>query len=302
MTHKTVVCFGEVLWDILPTGKKAGGAPMNVAYHLQKLGINAFMVSSIGNDQPGEELLGFLNDSGLPIIYVQTDAGYPTSEVLAKITENNEVEYDIVYPVAWDYIKWEPALESLLQKSDAFVFGSLGSRNQTSRDTLFKMLDAAAYCVFDINLRAPYYSPEIISQLLPKANLVKLNGNELMLISAWFDDSCKTEEEAIRMLFTKFKVAELLITKGSKGASYYTPSLRYDYPAYTVRVEDTVGSGDSFLAAFLAMKLRGETLEATMDYAIGMGAFITSRSGACPPYSKADLDEFIQVHKTGESE
>lgn len=297
--QKSAVCFGEVLWDILPIGKRPGGAPMNVAYHLQKLGIQTSVISSIGKDLAGDELLEFVKSIGLPAQYIQRNTFYKTSEVLATIKDNHEVAYEIVYPVAWDHILWKPEYEQLLKKTDVFIFGSLGSRNADSRETLLKMLEYTAYNVFDVNIREPFYTQELIEQLLPQSDLVKLNINELMMIAQWYMPSCISETEAVDLLFHRFGVKEILITKGSKGAAYHTASFRYDYPSYPIVVADTVGSGDSFLAAFLAMKLANQPVEVTLDYAAAMGAFITAQSGACPQYSKFDLDHFLWKKKLG---
>ncbi|SMD16129.1 carbohydrate kinase family protein [Pedobacter nyackensis] len=300
-SNKSVVCFGEVLWDILPNGKKPGGAPMNVAYHLHKLGLKSFMISSIGNDAVGNELLDFLKSIDLPVNYIQQDPHHATSEVHAKIGENDEVTYDILFPVAWDFIQWKPEHEQLISQADAFIFGSLGSRNEASRAALLKMLDHAKFRVFDVNIREPHYSKEFITQLLGKCDMVKLNIAELEMIAGWYDPFCSTELERIDSLFSRFGFQEIIITKGGRGATYYTEAIRYDYPAYHVDVQDTVGSGDSFLAAFLAMKLSDEPLEDMLNYAVAMGAFITSKSGACPDYSKFDLERFIWKRNMAES-
>jgi len=293
LDNKVVVCFGEILWDVLPSGKTAGGAPMNVAYHLQKMGIESKMVSRVGDDVPGKNLLEFLEGNDLSTQFIQFDKTKDTSEVHAVIGENDEVAYDIIYPVAWDYIQWLPEHEDLLKNADAFVFGSLGVRNNVSKETLLKMLEYTGYCVFDINLRAPHFSAELIAGLLPKSHLVKLNVHELMMMAEWFDPSCTTESACVNMMFERFKIQELLVTNGSKGASYYTADKQYDAAAHPVKVKDTIGSGDSFLAAFLAVKLTGGSPEDALKYAVGMGGFITSKSGACPAYEKGDLDLFI---------
>lgn len=292
-SNKSVVCFGEVLWDLLPGGKKPGGAPMNVAYHLHKLGLKSHMISSVGKDAAGLELLDFLKSIELPLTYIQQDPFHQTSAVQATVGDNHEVSYDILFPVAWDFIRWEPIHEQLISSADAFIFGSLGSRNETSRQALLKMLDYAKYRVFDVNIREPHYTRDFVTQLLGKCDLVKLNLAELEMIAAWFNPACVNELERIELLFEQFNFQEVIITKGGKGATYYTEAIRYDYPAYLVDVQDTVGSGDSFLAAFLAMKLSDEPLEEMLNYAVAMGAFITSKSGACPPYTKFDLERFI---------
>jgi len=294
---KSVVCFGEILWDNLPDGKRPGGAPMNVAYHLHKLGLESHLISSIGNDAAGEELLGFLKGIGIETDWIQTNNDYETSQVLATISEENEVSYEILAPVAWDYIRWEEEMKDIIKTSGAFVFGSLGSRNGVSRSTLYKMLSYASYKVFDVNLRAPHYSPEFLSELLGQADMVKINSTELQMIAEWSAISYSKELDCIESIFDKFGMKEILITKGPNGATYYNKDLTYNYPAYSIKVADTIGSGDSFLAAFLAMKLADEPLELTLDYAVAMGAFITARSGACPEYSKFDFDRFIWKQK-----
>jgi fructokinase len=301
MTHTysgtSVVCFGEILWDVLPEGRKPGGAPMNVAYHLNKLGINSALVSSIGNDESGADLISFLQLVNLSTKHVQLNDSYPTSEVIASINESHEASYEIVYPTAWDKINWQPQLAKLVSNANAFVFGSLSSRDEVSRQTLLKMLDLATYKVFDVNLRAPNYSAEIIANLLKKADMVKLNTVELKQIASWYDNTCQTESDCISLLLTKFNIAEALITKGSNGATYYTPAYRYDYPAYSINVADTIGSGDAFLAAFLSMKLKDEPIDVALDYAVAVGAFVTSQSGACPKYSTYDIGRFMWKKK-----
>jgi fructokinase len=291
---KSVVCFGEVLWDNLPEGRKPGGAPMNVAYHLHQLGIDCHLISRVGKDTSGEALISFLKEMDLPVNRIQVDEVHDTSIVKASVDpETQEVSYEIIAPVAWDFISWKPEYIPLLDEADAFVYGSLSARNSISRETLYKMLQYGSYHVFDVNLRAPHYEPNVIDDLLKKANLVKLNSSELLQIAGWYSKNCTKEEEAVDMLFNRFKMAEIVITKGRKGATYYTENYRYDYPAYPTTVADTIGSGDSFLAAFLAMKLSDQSVEATLDYAVAMGAFITAKPGACPPYSKYDFTRYI---------
>lgn len=290
---ESVVCFGEILWDVLPTERKPGGAPMNVAYHLHKLGIPCSLVSALGDDEAGKDLLSFLKSIELSTDYIQVSENEKTSEVLAKVSSNHEVTYEIVYPVAWDKITAEAVHRSLVTNSGAFVYGSLASRDAVSRASLFNMLDLPTYKVFDVNLREPHYSEDLITRLLERADMVKLNMAELMLLSGWYNPGRITEAEAVNTLLNRFSISELLVTKGVKGASYYTKNFRFDYPAYTIEVADTIGSGDAFLAAFLAMKLKNRPLEDTLDYAVAMGAFITSHSGACPAYVKSDLDGFI---------
>ncbi|MEO8794935.1 MAG: carbohydrate kinase [Daejeonella sp.] len=292
-----VVCFGEILWDNLPNGRKPGGAPMNVAYHLNKLGLESNLISRVGNDQNGKELLDFIRSKGLSTEFCQQDDTYKTSTVEVSVGADHEVKYEIVAPVAWDFIEHESRLDDLVSKADAFVFGSLAARNQVSDQTLQGLLEKATYKVFDVNLREPHYTRSGISQLLAKASLLKLNIHELTLLSSWFSTSCQTEKERISVLQDQFNVKEILITKGASGASFYTDTDQYNYPAYKVQVNDTIGSGDSFLAAFLSQKLKNAPIEECLNYAVALGAYVTMQAGACPEYSKDDLLRFISKNE-----
>ncbi len=292
LEKQKVVCYGEVLWDIFPTKTKPGGAPMNVAYHLQKFGVESNMISRVGADEAGNKLLNLLNEWNIPTTNCQIDFTYETGKVEAIAGEDNEMTYIIHEPVAWDYISPDPVYDELVADADAFVFGSLVTRNETSCNTLYQLLEKASYKVFDINLRPPFYSVETIKYLLQKCDLLKLNHNELELIITWFSDKKGTEEESVRFIQKEFKIEEIIVTKGSKGATYYNLTDSYTYPAFTVTVKDTVGSGDSFLAAFLAKKVQNETPEVGMIYATALGAFVASHEGACPSYNMAQLMDF----------
>jgi len=296
--QKTVVCYGEVLWDIFPTKTKPGGAPMNVAYHLRKFGIDSRMISRVGNDEAGEKLLKLLTEWNIPIENCQIDQAYETGKVIATVLPGNEMSYSIHSPVAWDYITSGVDNDSLVSEADAFVYGSLVTRNKTSRETLYKLIEKAKFNVFDINLRQPHYSPEIIEYLLGKCNLLKMNESELELITAWFSNKKDKEQSAVRFLQEKFNIDEVIVTKGAEGASYYTKSESYSFPAFEVKVKDTCGSGDSFLAAFLSKKFEGESPETCMIYATGLGAFVASHAGACPAYDIAKLESYIFQKQT----
>jgi fructokinase len=290
---KTVVCYGEVLWDIFPTKTKPGGAPMNVAYHLRKLGIDSRMISRVGNDESGKKLLKLLTEWNIPTENCQVDEIYETGKVIATVLPGNEMSYSIAAPVAWDYITLETENNRLVSNANAFVFGSLVTRNETSRETLYQLIEKAKFNVFDINLRQPHYSPEIIEYLLGKCNLLKLNESELAIIITWFANKTMEEQSAVRFLQDKFSIDEVIVTKGGEGASYYTETESYSFPAFKVKVADTCGSGDSFLAAFLAKKLENQSPETSMIYATGLGAFVASHEGACPAYDIPKLEAYI---------
>lgn len=295
---KTVVCYGEVLWDIFPTQTKPGGAPMNVAYHLRKFGIDSRMISRIGNDKAGEKLLKLLTEWDIPTANCQIDETYETGKVLATVLPGNEMSYCIQSPVAWDYITPEEDFTNLVNQADAFVFGSLVTRNSTSRETLYDLIEKARYNVFDINLRQPFYSVEIIEYLLGKCNLLKLNETEIALISSWFINESLDDDASVRYIQQKFDIDEVIVTKGADGASYYTKSAVYSFPAFKVKVKDTCGSGDSFLASFLAKKFENQSPENCMTYATGLGAFVASHEGACPAYDLSNLESYIFQKQT----
>lgn len=293
LTTPDIICFGEILWDNLPGGRTAGGAPMNVAYHLNRTGAASKLISRTGNDSAGTDLIAFLQNIQLPVNLIQTDHQYATGEVIATVTEKDEVVYDIKLNAAWDFIEFKPEYLLLAKEADAFVFGSLAARNETTRNTLLHILEAATFKVFDVNLRAPHYSKEILELLLSKTDLLKLNDNELVLLGEWFDQPAASEQETITFLLDNFGIKEIVVTKGGDGAAYYSAETHITGTAYPVTVADTVGAGDSFLAAFLYKKLTGSAIPEALDYALGMGAFIAGKNGACPPYSQKDLADFM---------
>ncbi|RLJ31666.1 fructokinase [Chryseobacterium sp. 7] len=287
------VCFGEVLWDIFPgEQKRVGGAPFNVAYHLSKMGVEVDMISSIGDDQLGRDLLDKMKNWNIPVDHVQINTEYPTSTVIATVDENNDAHYDIVEGVAWDFIEATPENQEILNTTDALVFGTLAARNGKSRNTLFQLLELSDYNVFDINLREPYYEVGMIKDLLHKTHLAKFNKAEMRMMLDFLGKEYTTEEDGVKFLQDKFDLEEIIISKGSKGALYASGGNFYLYPTIPITVKDTVGSGDSFLAGFLSKKLeKGSTVHEIMTQAVSLGAFITSQEGACPEYS---LDDFIR--------
>jgi fructokinase len=292
--RKMIVCYGEVLWDIFPTQTKPGGAPMNVGYHLRKLGVDSHMISRVGADEWGNKILNLLDGWQIPAHYCAPDAMHETGLVHATAVTPTEMAYTIEYPAAWDFIEWNAEMESKVAQADAFVYGSLVTRDKTSRNTLLRLLDVAKYKVFDINLRPPFYDKQILEELMGKCNLLKMNENEVALLGRWYLGEDGGEDACVRYLQDKFDIDEVIVTKGEEGAAYYTRNSSYFMQAYQVEVKDTVGSGDSFLAAFLSKKLNGASAVEALKYAIAVGAFVASSEGACPAYSTEDLNRFIQ--------
>jgi len=293
----SVICFGEILWDNLPTGRNPGGAPMNVAYHLNKLGASAALISAVGADTAGTDLLNFLKHKGVSAEMVQVDAQHQTSEVIATMNEEHEVSYTILTDVAWDYISREMIKVQAVEDTDAFVYGSLSARSPQSREALLYLLKHAKYKVFDVNLRAPHFDANLILQLMQHADLLKVNSAELQSIAEWIGILPRQEADTVSKIFSLYHIQEIIVTKGASGASLYTRDKSLHAPAFPVEVQDTIGSGDSFLAAFLAMKLKGAEPEAALQTAVAMGAFITSKAGACPDYDQEEFDSFRNSRK-----
>lgn len=287
-SDKKIVCFGEVLWDMLPEGNKIGGAPLNVAYHLHKLGMDAALISRVGDDALGRRIHGFIERKGLSRSILQTDTIHPTSTVEAQVLPNHEITYNIIENVAWDFIEYDHSINELITKADYLVYGSLITRNNISRNALYKILESPLIKVLDVNLRKPFYSKETLHYLLLKANIVKMNETELGLISEWFDFR-GTDQEKMQALSNAFSLDILITTYGSKGAYLlYQDKISFE-KGMEIKVADTVGSGDAFLAGFLSEYVVGKPPPEALKTANKMGAFIAQRTGGCPDY---DIKEF----------
>lgn len=285
-----IVCFGEVLWDMLPDGRQPGGAPMNVAIHLKRQGISPVLVSRVGWDDDGASLRDFLGSSGIGLQYLQTDDEFPTSRVLVHLDDRKNATYEICKPVAWDFISWNDGLESLTEEAGMIIFGTLASRNEKTRNTLLRFLEnSEGFRLLDVNLRPPYDSPGLVEQFLGIADFVKLNHEELEIIAGWFGVS-GTEEELAAWLSEKFICPGVCVTRGAGGAMLYSEGEYYDHPGYQVESVDTVGAGDAFLAGLVAGLTAGKTEAYALDYACATGAFVASKPGAVPDYTAGDID------------
>jgi fructokinase len=285
---KKVVCYGEILWDILPAGELPGGAPMNVAYHLHKLNRNPAVITSVGADVYGSRLLTLLAQWGINADYINVDKTHTTGIVYATPKGPHEMAYDIVYPSAWDFILWDDRYTALMQATDYLVFGSLACRNYTTANTLFKLLELAKHKVLDINIRPPHFSPRVVEQLLHKTNILKLNLAELELIAGWFSNEPAVTGK-IQLLQDRFHIETIVVTMGEDGAMLNMNGTIYQHPGYRVQVADTVGSGDAFLAGFLSKLIDQAAPDVMLDFACAMGAHIASYSGACPDYSSHEV-------------
>ncbi|GAC1586324.1 MAG: carbohydrate kinase [Chitinophagaceae bacterium] len=288
------ICFGEILWDVLPTISLPGGAPLNVAYHLKKLGMNPALISRIGLDDHGKGLIQLLEKNNISTDFVQVDFELATGIVHATAGDNNEVVYDIIRQVAWDNIRWDDGFETLLSHAIYFVFGSLATRSKESRNTLFRLLEMTKFKVLDINLRAPYYNREITERLLQNVNLLKLNLAELELVTGWFVNY-KNHTDRIKVLQNKFGISHIMVTMGSNGSVLYTGGTLYEHPGFKVEVADTIGSGDASLAALLVKLSHGSSPADALEFSSALGALIATYEGACPDYQVAEIEGLIKA-------
>ncbi|SFD24507.1 fructokinase [Chitinophaga sp. CF118] len=296
MIKHNIVSLGEILWDVLPDKELPGGAPLNVAYHLQKLSQRVAVVSSVGLDSHGQRLLQLMQRQQLITDYIQQDPVYATGKVYARMDEHNDMQYDIVHPVAWDHITWNASLENLLHDDDLqyMVYGTLLARNVVSRNALSKALQSRARKVLDINLRAPYYSREVLEWLILSCDLLKLNIAELELISSWYGNYA-TNEERIIALANHFSVTTIIVTLGGAGCMGYIQEQFYYQAGQSIKVADTIGSGDAFLAGFLSCQINQCTPEYSLAYANALGALVASKSGGCPEYDIAEITTMAPV-------
>ena len=282
---KHVICFGEVLMDNLLQGRRIGGAPLNVCYHLNKNGLFATIVSQVGNDALGGELIAGIAAHGIDTTFVAMTMVLPSSSVEVTIDQNGIIDYDIVHPVAWDALAYSQRAADLTADAGAFVHGSLVARDPTSRRTLYRYLEKSTWPVFDINLRPPYVDSAVTLNLISKCKTLKVNADELSIIRGWLVDNELADSDAMELLLDRFpNIEEILLTRGSQGAVYRDRSQEISKPAKKIIVKDTVGSGDAFLAGFLARRFQGASAEEALVHAINLSALVAAAHGACPDY------------------
>ncbi|REA57163.1 carbohydrate kinase [Dyadobacter luteus] len=288
----TITVFGEMLWDMLPTGKQPGGAPMNVAIHLKNFGLNPAFISRVGDDDLGIELMDYLNDQSFNTRLIQTGKTHLTGVVKVNLTDKTEVTYKIVQPVAWDYIQLTAENQQVVKESDVFVYGTLSVRSQQSRDTLFELLKLANLKVFDVNIRPPHLDRETTEYLLQQADIVKVNEHELAIVCDWFGIQPDVETQ-MKFLYERFNLKLVCVTLGAEGAVVLSKDGFHTQAGYKVQVEDTIGSGDSFLAMFLKECISGSSIHSALKKACAVGALVASHSGATPEISETELDHLL---------
>lgn len=285
MNTDIIVGLGEALWDVLPEGKKLGGAPANFAYHTRQFGFNSVAVSAVGEDKLGDETLAALDEKGLE--YDMARVPYPTGTVQVTLDEEGIPTYDIRENVAWDNIPFTPELEELARNCRAVCFGSLAQRNVVSRETIHKFLDTmpsdnGRLKIFDINLRQNFYTKEVLCDSLRRCNVLKINDEELVIIGRMFDYPGLDMRNKCWLILGKYNLDMLVLTCGTNGSYVFTPGNVSFQETPRVEVADTVGAGDSFTGAFCSGILKGMSVAEAHKMAVDVSAYVCTQSGAMP--------------------
>jgi len=283
--NDVIVGMGEVLWDMLPEGKKIGGAPANFAYHVSQYGFDGCVVSAVGDDKLGNEILESFNNRRLN--YLIQRVPYPTGTVQIELDEAGIPCYEIKENVAWDNIPFTVDLEKLAKKTRAVCFGSLAQRNTVSRETINRFLDvmsdaAGQYRVFDVNLRQGFYDKEILCNSMKRCNILKINDEELVAVSRMFEYPGINLEDKCRALLSEYGLEILILTCGVNGSYVFTRENVSFVNTPKIEVADTVGAGDSFTATFISAILKGKSIREAHELAVEVSAYVCTQNGAMP--------------------
>ncbi len=288
-----IVCFGEVLWDVFPNNKKIGGAPLNVGLRLASFGHDITMISAVGNDELGLALLDYLKENRIDTSSIQQSDIYKTGEVQVLLNEKGVASYSIEYPRAWDKIDLNESDERAVKEADAFVFGSLIARDEVSRKTLYRLLDMAHYKIFDLNLRTPFYSKDLLIGLMQKADFIKFNDEELYEVCTYLGSKYHSLEQNLKFIAEKTNSKHVCVTKGPFGAVLLYDSKLYYNSGYKIKVIDTVGAGDSFLGSLISQLLNKTKPQEAIDFACAIGALVAKSEGANPRITDMEIERFI---------
>ena len=280
---RMIVGLGEALWDVLPEGKKLGGAPANFAYHTGQFGLDTLAISALGEDRLGDETIAAIEEQGLN--YMMPRVPYPTGTVQVTLDDEGIPAYDIKENVAWDNIPFTDEMKAVAQNCRAVCFGSLAQRNVVSRETIKKFLSATpddCMKIFDINLRQSFYTKEVIDDSLHLCNVLKINDEELVVIGRMFGYPGLDMQDKCWLLLGKYNLDILVLTCGVNGSYVFTPGSMSFYETPKVEVADTVGAGDSFTGTFCACILKGKSVADAHRIAVDASAFVCTQKGAMP--------------------
>ncbi len=289
-----IVCFGEILWDIFPNKKVIGGAPLNVALRLHSQGHSVGIISRIGDDENGTKALNYLKSEAFLLNDIQKDDTLKTGEVLVSLNEKGTASYEITKPVAWDAIEFSSLAKKLVKNAEIFIFGSLVCRGKVSRDTLLNLLKLSKFSVFDVNLRSPFYSIDLILQLAKESQFVKMNDEELQEIASNLHCPFSELKESAAWFMEKMNLKGICITLGEKGAFILYGDNFYSHNGFKIIVKDTVGAGDSFLATLIGELFFHKTApQQALARACAVGSLVASKSGANCKLTENEIKEML---------
>lgn len=295
MNKEIIVGMGEALWDMLPEGKKIGGAPANFAYHVSQFGLESCVVSAVGDDKLGNELIDNFKEKKL-CTHIAT-VPYPTGTVIVELDANGVPKYNIKEGVAWDNIPYTAELDTLAHSTRALCFGSLAQRSPVSRETINRFIDTMpddpnTLKIFDINLRQDFYTKEILCNSLRKCNILKINDEELVAISRMFGYPGIDLQDKCWILLAKYNLKMLILTCGVNGSYVFCPGEVSFVETPVVEVVDTVGAGDSFTAAFVSAIIKNVPVREAHKLAVEVSAYVCTQNGAMPELPRALTTRF----------
>jgi len=290
-----IVCFGELLWDMLPTGKVIGGAPFNIVNRANALGTSATVISAIGNDDLGQEIIAGVQSKGNSTDYISVLDTLPTGVVNIEVAPSGEPHYDIVHPVAWDNIPITIQARKLIENCKVFIYSSLGLRDERSREALFSVLPLAQKKVCDINLRKGHYEKSTIQRMIDAADVLRMNEYELQMVAEWHELNHLNPKEQIIKLANIYNYEEVITTLGGDGAVCYDGNHFYNQPVFKVDVVDTVGAGDAFLATYVSSRLNNDTIPDALRKGCIVGGLTAAKAGGTPDISIEEIEKMEQL-------
>ena len=283
MENQVIVGMGEALWDVFPEGKKFGGAPANFAYHVSQFGLESYIVSAVGNDELGQEIIDHFHKKN--IRHLVETVPYPTGTVQVELDPNGVPQYDIKENVAWDNIPFTPQLEALARRTRAISYGSLAQRSEVTRQTINQFIDAMpknedTLIIFDVNLRQRFYTKEVLDASMRRCNVLKINDEELVTISRMLGYPGTDLQSKCWILLGRYDLKMLILTCGINGSYVFSKGSMSYFETPNVEVADTVGAGDSFTGSFVASVLSGKPVAEAHRIAVNVSAYVCTQAGA----------------------
>ncbi|HJY11844.1 MAG TPA: carbohydrate kinase, partial [Flavobacterium sp.] len=291
-----VISFGEVLFDVFGEEKKIGGAPLNLALRTASYGFPVAMISAVGNDEDGKVILDYTKENALETAGIIVSQEYETGIVQVSLNERGSATYEIKFPSAWDFISVDEKIMDVVKEADVFFYGSLACRNDVSQKTLFSLLvfNDKMFKVFDVNLRKPFYNIQLLEQLMNRADFIKFNDEEILEIAAGMGFESEDLESNIKFISEKTNTKAICVTLGKHGSILLWNDQLYRHEGYPVKVADTVGAGDSFLASLIVKLLSDQNPDEALNFASAVGALVASYSGANPKIESSEIDTFLK--------